>query len=141
MKQFVCALAAACVPLAIPVSALGAPPGRDISGVYECSGRDEHLGAYEERYELRLDPTHHASNSHGYSTKGYMNGALAYTGEAIAVGKHVAVNFMSSSDKTDHGTVIGTLDFKAPIKFKGEYFESLYSGGNSGTIMCSRTGD
>ena len=141
MKQGVSTLTALSITLAMSVSAMATPAWIDLSGIYACVGRDEHLGPYQEREDIRLESMHHVGNSRGYRVKGSIDGNVVYTGEAIAIGKHFALNFQSSSDKTDHGVTMGNINFKGPIKFEGEYFESEYSGGNSGTVACTRTAD
>jgi hypothetical protein len=75
MKSFPYTLAAICVSLTGSSHAFGAPSWADISGSYACRGHDEHLGTYEDRHDLRLNP-HHSGNSRGYSVKGYSDGKL-----------------------------------------------------------------
>jgi hypothetical protein len=144
VKQVMSTLTALSLTLsisAISVSAIAAPAWKDVSGVYACVGHDEHLGTYQEREDLRLEPMHHAGSSRGYRVTGSIDGKVAYTGEAIGIGKYFALNFQSTSDKADHGVTIGHVGFKDPITFDGMYFQAQYSGGNSGTIKCTRAAD
>jgi hypothetical protein len=141
VKQVMSTLTALSLTLSISASAIAAPTWKDISGVYACVGHDEHLGTYQEREDLRLEPMHHAGSSRGYRVTGSIDGKVAYTGEAIGIGKYFALNFQSTSDKADHGVTIGHAGFKDPITFDGVYFQAQYSGGNSGTIKCTRTAD
>lgn len=140
MKRILRVVTAMLIPLAPYVPASAAPDWIDISGVYACKGHDEHLGAFEDTHELRLDPTHHAGNSRGYRIVGYAEGKVAYTGEAITNGLQFAMNFASTSDKTHHGVLSGRIDLGTPVRFSGEYFESQFAGGDSGTATCTRTG-
>ena len=140
MKRILRVVAAVLIPLTPCVPAFAAPNWVDISGLYTCKGHDEHLGAFEDTHELRLDPNHHAGNSRGYRLVGYAEGKVAYTGEAITSGGQIAISYTSSTDKTDHGVLSGRVDYGNPVRFNGEYFESQYAGGDSGTAACTRTG-
>jgi hypothetical protein len=110
----------------------------DITGTYSCVGHDEHLGDFKERHEIRPNE-HHALHSRGYSIAAYVQDQLAYSGEAIVEGRRVAVNFASATDSGDHGVLLGTIVSKAPVIVKGEYFESQFKGGDSGSAICTQT--
>lgn len=122
--------------IADAAQAKGAPI--DISGDYACAGHDEHLGDFKDRHEIRSNE-HHGSNSRGYSITGYVEDQIAYTGEAIVEGNRVAFNFASATDHSDHGVLLATIVSKTPITIKGEYFESQFKDGDSGTVTCTRT--
>jgi hypothetical protein len=110
----------------------------DISGDYACVGHDEHLGDFKDRHEIRRNP-HHGLHSRGYSITGYVEDQAAYTGEAIVEGKRVAFNFASATDHDDHGVLLAAIVAKSPITIRGEYFESQFKGGDSGTVTCTQT--
>ncbi|HEY4351895.1 MAG TPA: hypothetical protein VGN31_11745 [Paraburkholderia sp.] len=110
----------------------------DISGSYSCVGHDEHLGDFKDRHEIRPNE-HHGLHSRGYAITGYIDDQVAYTGEAIVEGKHVAFSFASATDHSDHGVLLATIVAKTPITIKGEYFESQFKGGDSGTVTCTQT--
>jgi len=110
----------------------------DISGSYACVGHDEHLGDFKDRHEIRPNE-HHGLHSRGYAITGYVDDQVAYTGEAIVEGKHVAFSFASATDHSDHGVLLATIVAKTPVTIKGEYFESEFKGGDSGTVTCTQT--
>lgn len=112
----------------------------DISGTYSCVGHDENLGDFRETHEFRPN-RHHGTNTRGFSEAAYLGDQLAYTGEAIVDGDTIALNFQSASDKNDHGVLLGKIDQKTPIRFKGEYFESKFKDGDTGTATCTRSGN
>jgi len=109
----------------------------DISGDYACVGHDEHLGDFKDRHEIRPNE-HHGLHSRGYRITGYVEDQVAYTGEAIVEGKRVAFNFASATDHDDHGVLLAAIVAKSPITIKGEYFESQFKGGDSGTVTCTQ---
>ena len=110
----------------------------DISGSYACVGHDEHLGDFKDRHEIRPNE-HHGLHSRGYSITGYVEDQVAYTGEAIVEGDRVAFGFASTSDHDDHGVLLATIVAKKPITIKGEYFESQFKDGDSGSVTCTQT--
>jgi hypothetical protein len=112
----------------------------DISGTYSCVGHDENLGDFRETHEFRRND-HHGAHTLGFSEAAYVDNQLAYSGEAIVDGNTIALNFASTSDKNDHGVLIGKIVAKAPLRFEGEYFESQFRSGDSGTARCTRTGN
>jgi hypothetical protein len=125
--------------MAICASALAATPATDISGVYACVGHDEHQGDFQEQLDLRRDPARLAGQSRGYRATARIDGNIAYAGEAITVGRLLALNLISTSDATDHGTAIGNLKPGSPITLT--YFETHPTDSDSGTEECKRTGD
>jgi hypothetical protein len=141
MRSLTYIVAAPCLSIAISASALAATSATDITGVYACVGHDEHLGAFQEQEDIRLEPAHHASNARGYRVTARIGGEVAYVGEAVTVGKRFALNFISTSDPTNHGVAIGNLKLTSPITLTGAYFGTHHADSDSGTEECERTGN
>ncbi len=141
MKNLKQILAVPCLSMMISASALAATSAPDISGVYACVGHDEQLGTFQEQVDIRLDPAHHAGNARGYRVTARIEGNIAYVGEAVAVDRRFALNFISPSDATDHGVAIGNLTLTSPITFAGTYFSTHHADSDSGTEECKRSGD
>jgi hypothetical protein len=128
-----------CLSMAICASALAARFPTDISGAYTCVGHDAHQGSFEEQVDIRLDPAQLAGNAHGYRAIARVDGNTAYVGEVITSGRTVSLDFISTSDATDHGTAIGNLEVRSPISLT--YFETHGAESSSGAEKCKRTGD
>ncbi len=88
-----------------------------------CKGHDEHLGAFEDTHGFVLIPRIMPETPAGIGLSVMRKRKVAYTGEAITDGpRHIAMNFASTSDKTDHGVLSGRIDLGTPVRFSGEYF-------------------
>lgn len=136
LKPFILLIAA------LATASAGAKPafsGPDFSGVYDCSGNDDHEGKYTGTVTLELVPAQSFSEYGAYHFKLDVPGYGSYPGQGAARGKQMAIHFALTDPATkDYGTGIASF-----VKGKGGkwsfhkyYFEPEFKGGNFGIEDC-----
>ncbi|CAB3771497.1 hypothetical protein [Paraburkholderia solisilvae] len=141
MRRFALPFIATLYCATFSISSFAATSPEAIAGVWSCSGVDEHAGKFTEREVIRLVPGYHDAHSASFNATGTIAGDATYSGEGMVTDGIVVANFISTSDQTDHGILMGKIDPGTPIKMKGRYFETQQSKPNRGTETCTRTGD
>jgi hypothetical protein len=144
MKSF-CAwllLSAAVASSAGAANSLRPFTGTDLSGVYDCTGRDAHDGAFKATVTLKLDDTNSTGKFGGYAYQMQVEGFGLYLGSAASEGNHLAITFANEDPaKEDYGTGIATVTRnKAGIKLEKYYYQPQYESGNHGFETCVRQG-
>lgn len=143
MKQ----LTAACfVALGLAAASAGAAEpakrftGNDLSGTYDCTGKDAHDGAFKATVTLKLDPRNSPGRFAGYAYTMQVEGFGLYVGSAAAHGDHLAITFANQNpEKKDYGTGIATVQrTKSGVKLEKYYFQPEYESGNHGFETCVR---
>jgi hypothetical protein len=126
---------------ATAASAKPAFTGPDFSGVYECSGNDDHEGKYTGTVTLELVPAQSVGQYGAYRFKLEVPGYGAYPGQAAANGNHVAIHFaLTDQSNKDYGTGIATFRKNKTGKwtFRKYYYEPEFKGGNFGIEDCTQ---
>lgn len=120
-----------------------APPaftGTDLSGVYSCTGRDAHDGAFKAIVTLKLDPKNSTGKFGGYAYQMQVEGFGLYLGSAASQGNQLAITFANEDPaKKDYGTGIATVTkTKSGMKLEKFYYQPQYESGNHGFETCIR---
>ena len=122
--------------------AAGARPaftGPDFSGVYDCTGKDDHEGDYTGTVTLERVPGQSVGQYGAYRFKLEVPGYGVYPGQAAANGRQVAIHFALTDQATkDYGTGIATFsrNKKGKWSFRKYYYEPEFKGGNFGIEDC-----
>ncbi|MBL8470404.1 MAG: hypothetical protein KF778_10700 [Rhodocyclaceae bacterium] len=119
----------------------GAFGGPDFSGVYDCTGQDQHEGAYSGTVTLQIVRAHSQQKYGAYMFKLEAPGFGAYVGEGVAQGTTMAVRFaLDDAGSKDYGTGIAnfTRAKNGRWSFRKYYFEPEYKGGNHGFEDCAQ---
>jgi len=120
-------------------SAKPAFTGPDFSGIYACSGNDDHEGNYAGTVTLELVPAQSLKQYGAYRFKLEVPGYGTYPGQAAANGRQVAIHFALTDQATkDYGTGIATFrkNKKGKWMFSKYYYEPEFKGGNFGIEEC-----
>ena len=113
--------------------------GKDYSGVYECTGDDEHEGKYTGKVTLTIKPEHSYGSYASYDFKLDVPGFGSYPGYAAGDGNHLSMHFALTDQHTkDYGTGVATFKKSKQGKwsFHKFYFEPEFKGGNTGIEDC-----
>lgn len=132
-------------PAAPPADKPPTPPapytGPDYSGTYDCTGEDSHDGKFTGTATLALVRAQSSGTYGAYDFRLEAPPFGAYTGEAAAQGRAMAMRFANTDPKDkDYGTGIATFSRTRAGKwrFSSYYYEPAYKGGNFGTETCVR---
>lgn len=115
--------------------------GPDLSGVYECEGKDAHEGDYSAIVTLTLNRAQSSGVNGAYHFQFEVLGFGAYPGHAVAHGKNMAIYFANTDPATkDFGTGIASFGKNKAGKwtFTKYYYEPEYKGGNVGSETCKQ---
>lgn len=115
------------------------PPytGPDYSGVYQCTGKDDHEGAYTGTVTLKLNPAQSENRYGAYDFRLDVPGYGSYLGHAAAEGRNMAIYFAHPSDAKDYGTGIAAFTkLNGKWQFHKYYYEPAFKGGNFGEEDC-----
>jgi hypothetical protein len=115
--------------------------GPDYSGTYDCAGEDSHDGKFTGTATLTLVRAQSSGTYGAYDFRLEAPPFGAYTGEAAAQGRTMAMRFANTDPKDkDYGTGIATFSRTKAGKwrFSSYYYEPAYKGGNFGTENCVR---
>lgn len=115
--------------------------GADYSGIYDCTGNDDHEGKYTGTVTLEFVPAQSTGRFGAYSFKLEVPGYGTYPGQAAAEGNKMAIHFALTDQTTkDFGTGIATFSKNKHGKwsFTKFYYEPEFKGGNFGTEACVR---
>ncbi len=126
-----------------PVQAKAPFIGTDFSGIYDCSGNDDHEGKYTGVVTLKLVPAQSTGKYAAYSFKLDVLGFGTYLGHAAGVDKELAIHFAHTDPGSkDYGTGIATFSRgkgrSGKWGFRKYYYEPDYKGGNFGVEECVR---
>jgi hypothetical protein len=113
--------------------------GPDLSGVYECEGKDAHEGEYSAIVTLALNRTQSSGVNGAYGFQFDVLGFGAYPGHAVAHGKNMAIHFANTDPASKElGTGIASFSKNKAGKwtFTKYYYEPEYKGGNIGSESC-----
>lgn len=113
--------------------------GTDYSGVYDCTGNDDHEGKYTGVVTLALIKSQSNANYGAYSFTLEVPGFGTYPGQAAATGTSMGIYFALTDPKPkDFGTGIATFSKNAQGKWSFEkyYYEPEFKGGNFGIETC-----
>lgn len=135
-KPFVFLVAAFAV---VSVEAKPAFSGPDLSGVYDCTGNDDHEGKYTGTVTLELVPAQSSAQYGAYNFKLEVPGYGSYPGQAAAHGTQMAIHFALTDQSTkDYGTGIAsfTKGKNGKWSFHKFYYEPEFKGGNFGFEDC-----
>jgi len=136
-KILICLCLLATAPIATAKTAFAGP---DFSGVYDCTGNDDHEGKYTGTVTLELVPTQSLNQYGAYKFKLEVPGYGAYFGQAAARSTEMAMHFALTDQSTkDYGTGIATFKKNNAGKwsFNKFYYEPEFKGGNFGTEECT----
>ena len=127
--------------LGISFSAIAKPvfTGPDLSGVYNCTGNDDHEGKYTGTVTLELVPSQSLNQYGAYKFKLEVPGFGTYLGQAAARGTEMAIHFALTDQGTkDYGTGIASFKKNKAGKwsFSKYYYEPEFKGGNFGMEEC-----
>ncbi len=114
--------------------------GTDYSGVYDCSGMDDHEGKYTGVVTLELIKSQSTANYGAYTFKLEVPGFGSYPGQAAATGNSMGIYFALTDPKPkDFGTGIATFTKNTLGKWRFEkyYYEPEFKGGNFGIETCT----
>jgi hypothetical protein len=139
MDKFIACLVMACA--AVCAQAKPAFSGPDFSGVYECSGKDEHEGDYTGVVTLSLVRAQSVAEYGAYDFKLEVPGYGSYPGQAAARGLNMAIHFaLTEPSSKDYGT--GIAEFRkgkgGKWSFSKYYYEPEFKGGNFGLERCTQ---
>lgn len=114
--------------------------GADLSGVYDCTGRDAHDGEFKATVTLARDAKHSQARLAGYRYRMEVEGFGAYPGSAAADGDRLAITFANEDPvKKDYGTAIAKVTrAKDKVTIEKFYYQPEYQGGNHGVETCIR---
>ncbi|MEC5384996.1 hypothetical protein VVD49_04635 [Uliginosibacterium sp. H3] len=115
--------------------------GPDYSGVYDCKGVDQHEGPYSGTVTLVRNVAQSSGEYGAYDFKLEVPGYGTYPGQAVSLGKQLAIHFaLTDPTPKDYGTGIATVfkDKQGRVGFRKFYYEPEFKGGNSGTETCVR---
>ena len=132
------------LPLLTASPIAGAAPaftGPDLSGIYDCTGNDDHEGKYAGTVTLELVPGQSTGRFGAYAFKLEVPGYGTYPGHAAAKDTEMAIHFALTDPSTqDHGTGIASFKQNKQGKwtFSKYYYEPDFKGGNHGTEECVR---
>lgn len=142
MRKIIAAMCVSSFPLigsAAPADA--AFTGPDLSGVYQCKGRDAHEGAYIATATLQLIPEQSRGQNGAYRFTLEVPKYGAYPGHAASQGTVAAIYFANTDSATkDFGTGIAKFrkNSKGRWAFRKYYYEPEYKGGNHGFEQCAQ---
>ena len=120
----------------------GAAPtftGPDLSGIYDCTGNDDHEGKYVGTVTLELIPGQSSGHFGAYAFKLDVPGYGTYPGHTAAKGTEMAIHFALTDPTTrDYGTGIASFrkSRNGRWTFQKYYYEPEFKGGNHGTEVC-----
>lgn len=123
-------------------TSVGAKPafsGPDLSGIYDCTGNDNHEGKYTGTVTLELVKEQSVQQSGAYKFKLEVPGYGTYPGHAAAQGTTMAIHFALTDPSTkDFGTGIASFKKNRFGKWtlSKYYYEPEFKGGNYGTEEC-----
>ena len=115
--------------------------GPDLSGIYECTGVDNHEGKYSGTVTIALILAQSTKHYGAYSFKLEVPGFGTYLGQAAARGLEMAVHFVLTDQTTkDYGTGIASFKKNKTGKwaFNKYYYEPEFKGGNFGMEDCTQ---
>jgi hypothetical protein len=115
--------------------------GQDLSGVYNCNGRDALEGDYQAKVTLTLNAAQSSASNGGYGLRMEVPGYGVYLGSAVSDGQSIAITFAQTDTRThDFGTGLGTVstNAKGAVSFSKFYYEPEFRGGDHGTEDCLR---
>ena len=115
--------------------------GPNFSGVYDCTGKDDHEGPYTGTVTMELIPSQSTKQYGSYRFQLEVPGYGVYPGEAATYGTQAAIHFALTDQSTkDYGT--GIANFKKNKKgkwtFKKFYYEPEFKNGNFGFEECTQ---
>lgn len=125
--------------MAMPGYALPAFTGTDFSGIYDCTGNDEHDGKYQSAVTLKIVPSKSFDKYGAYTLSSEVPGLGTYEGYAAIQGTHMSMYFGLKEPKSqDYGTGIASFSKAKNGKwsFHLYYFEPTYNKGNYGLEDC-----
>jgi hypothetical protein len=125
----------------LPAHAVQPFTGTDYSGVYDCTGNDAKEGEYTGTVTLQLNQEQSSGAYGAYDYKLVVPDYGSYPGQAVALGKTLAVHFaLTDSRSKDYGTGIATFtkNKKGKLTFHKFYYEPEFKGGNNGIEDCVR---
>lgn len=134
---FICLGFLVITPIAIAQPAF---TGQDFSGVYDCTGDDNHEGKYTGTVTMELVPSQSMNNYGAYKFKLEVANYGTYSGQAAAHGSNVAMHFALTDQTTkDYGTGIASFKKNKAGKwsFSKYYYEPEFKDGNYGTEECT----
>lgn len=123
----------------------------NLSGIYNCIGYGDKVGALQSQIVLTIDPkesifsqnlvAYHYSEGADESVAG----SFSYTGEAVANGNNVAFYFenIDPKQKDDHGVGISFVSHDLDTNAKNTtvihkfYYAPAYEGGANGSETCT----
>jgi hypothetical protein len=123
-------------------SAANAKPaftGSDLSGIYKCTGNDDHEGKYTATATLELVAAQSVGQYGAYTFRLEVPGYGAYPGHGAANGTAMAIYFALTDPSTaDYGTGIASFKKNKNGKwsFRKYYYEPEFKGGNHGVEEC-----
>lgn len=117
--------------------------GIDFSGIYDCTGNDDHEGKYTAVVTLKLVPEQSTGKYAAYSFRLDVLNFGTYLGQAAGFDKELAIHFEHTDPGSkDYGTGIATFSRgkgrAGKWGFRKYYYEPEYMGGNFGTEECVR---
>lgn len=126
-----------------PMAAIAKPEftGPDYTGIYDCSGKDDHEGDYKGVVTISLIKSQSTEKYGAYNFKLEVPGYGSYLGEAAALKDTMAIHFaLNDPAPKDFGTGIATFTKKTGGKwaFKKYYYEPEFKGGNFGIEECTQ---
>ena len=113
--------------------------GTDYSGVYDCTGLDDHEGEYTGTVTLTRIPAQSSGPYGAYRFQLEVPGYGIYSGQAAVRGTNTGVHFALADQSTkDYGTGIAQFrqDKSGKWAFRKYYYEPEFKGGNFGVENC-----
>ncbi len=113
--------------------------GQDYSGIYTCTGDDNHEGKYTGTVTIKLVAAQSTGEYGAYDFKLEVPGYGIYLGQAAAQKDAMGIYFALTDPKPkDYGTGIARFSKNAAGKwqFNKYYYEAEFKGGNFGTENC-----
>lgn len=113
--------------------------GPDLSGTYQCQGRDSHEGPYTSTVTLTLVRAQSTGKHGAYAFRMDVPGYGSYPGHAAASGTTAAIHFaLTDPAPKDYGTGLAQFSKSRAGKwqFSKFYYEPEFKGGNFGTERC-----
>lgn len=133
-------IAAALAFVSLPALAAQPPfTGTDYSGQYQCTGMDSHIGPFEGRVDMQLDPAQSTGEHGAYKFTLTLTDNSLYNGFAVGKDNALAMYFAHTDPALkDYGVGIATIETAADgkVSFSKFYYGPEYEGGGHGMETC-----
>lgn len=113
--------------------------GHNFSGVYECTGSNDHIGDYKVKVTLKLNRISSFGKIGAYFYDMETENSVTYAGHAIADSNRLSLT-LQATDRRSADNSIGYATMKKDSHghwtFRKNYYEPNDNGGVNGTEFC-----